>query len=287
LEHSGLPGTVQLDSRALGWRNVQLLRVEEPAETDPFDVYSQDAQSIVLIKSAAESDGRPNIESRRGAGWIGAHYRTGDVGMTAAGRGATLRWRNRAPHTTLHVRLSAHLLETAAREANRRICQDDLDRLSLHDPVLRTMLLAMESALERGATGFYADAAAHFIAAHLIEGQPPTARPPAMMKRSAIPLRRMDEFLRAQLAEEFLLTELAEYVGLGVFQLIRLCKLHHGEAPFQRLQRFRIERSRALLQERHLSITEIAFECGYSSPSAFGVAFRRATGLTPRAYRDL
>lgn len=278
---------MQLDSRTLGWRNVHLLRVEEPAETDPFDVYSQDAQSIVLIKSAAESDGRPNIESRRGAGWIGARYRSGDMGMTAAGRGATLRWRNGTPHTTLHVRLSAHLLEKAACEANRSICHDDLDRLSLHDPVLRTMLLAMESALERGATGFYADAAAHFIAAHLIEGQPLTARPPALANPSAIPLRRMDDFLQAKLAEDFLLTDLADHAGLGVFQLIRLCKLHHGEAPFQRLQRFRIERSRQLLQERRLSITEIAFECGYASPSAFGAAFRRATGMTPRAYRDL
>ncbi|WP_420139283.1 helix-turn-helix domain-containing protein [Sphingomonas sp.] len=282
-----LPGKVQLDSRALGWRHLHLLRVEDPNETDPFDVYSPDAQTIVLVKHAAENKGGPNIESRRGTGWVGARYRAGDVGMTAAGRGATLRWRNSSPHTTLHLRLSAHLLEQAARETSRTLSHDDLDRLSLHDPILQTMILAMETAVERGATRFYADAAAHFIAAHLIDGAPPVTRVSAAAKQSSVTLRRMDDVLRARLADQFALTELADYVGLGVFQLIRLCKLHHGEAPFQRLQRFRIERSRQLLQQRRLSITDIAFECGYSSPSAFGAAFRRATGMTPRAYRDL
>jgi len=40
------------------------------------------------------------------------------------------------------------------------------------------------------------------------------------------------------------------------------------------------------LDQRHLSLSEIAFLLGYSELSAFSRAFRRWTGLSPRAYRD-
>ncbi|MDC7806763.1 AraC family transcriptional regulator [Luteimonas sp BLCC-B24] len=280
-----LPGVVELDSAGLGWRDVQVLRVRDPCLCDGVDIVAPGHQSIVLIKAAAEPIGAANIERRRGSGWLGARYRAGDLGFTAPGEGATLRWRNRTEHTSVQVRLRARLIEDAAEAMGLTVPAVRLNRLSHRDPTLGALVLALERAAEQQASTFYAGAAAHFLAAHLV-GMPDAPQPERARGRS-LALERMDAFLRARLADDVTLAELADHVGTSPFRLIRLCSAHHGETPFRRLQRFRIEHARRLLQARGLSITEIALECGYASPSAFGCAFLRATGLSPSAYRAL
>jgi AraC-like DNA-binding protein len=47
----------------------------------------------------------------------------------------------------------------------------------------------------------------------------------------------------------------------------------------------RAELSRALLQDRSLSIADVAFFLQYSEPAAFHRSFRRWTGQTPQNYR--
>jgi AraC-like DNA-binding protein len=34
------------------------------------------------------------------------------------------------------------------------------------------------------------------------------------------------------------------------------------------------------------TLTDIAFDCGFSSPSQFSVTFKRIVGITPRTYRQ-
>jgi AraC-like DNA-binding protein len=41
-----------------------------------------------------------------------------------------------------------------------------------------------------------------------------------------------------------------------------------------------------LLVDERLTLTEVAFQTGYSEMSTFYRAFRRWTGQTPREYRD-
>jgi AraC-like DNA-binding protein len=49
----------------------------------------------------------------------------------------------------------------------------------------------------------------------------------------------------------------------------------------------RAELSRAMLQDRSLSIADVAFFLQYSEPAAFHRSFRRWTGQTPQHYRSL
>ena len=48
----------------------------------------------------------------------------------------------------------------------------------------------------------------------------------------------------------------------------------------------RIARARALLEETDLSVTDIAFATGFGSLGSFRRQFARATGTTPRGYRQ-
>jgi AraC family transcriptional regulator len=47
----------------------------------------------------------------------------------------------------------------------------------------------------------------------------------------------------------------------------------------------RIERAKELLAGPRASITQIAFEVGFSGTSAFSSTFHRFAGVTPSAYR--
>lgn len=51
------------------------------------------------------------------------------------------------------------------------------------------------------------------------------------------------------------------------------------------LDEVRAELARALLQDRSLSVGDVAFFLQYSEPAAFHRSFRRWTGQTPQSYR--
>lgn len=59
-----------------------------------------------------------------------------------------------------------------------------------------------------------------------------------------------------------------------------------GVPPLQYLRRYRMEVARRLLEDSSLGLKQIAARTGYRSVSAFSVAFKRATGVAPRDYRQ-
>jgi AraC-like DNA-binding protein len=64
-------------------------------------------------------------------------------------------------------------------------------------------------------------------------------------------------------------------------------RLAEERASFRHIfDEVRSDFARALLQDRSLSIGDIAFFLQYSEPAAFHRSFRRWTGLTPHAFRE-
>jgi LacI family transcriptional regulator len=59
-----------------------------------------------------------------------------------------------------------------------------------------------------------------------------------------------------------------------------------GRTPGQELQRVRIERAKRLLAESQHKLEVLAGLCGYQSFNSFCVAFKQATGMTPKQFRD-
>lgn len=98
---------------------------------------------------------------------------------------------------------------------------------------------------------------------------------------------RVLELMDAQLSEDVGLEELAHAVGLSTAHFSRAFKVSVGIAPHRWFTQRRIERAKSLLSDRSLGLTEIAQSVGFGGQSAFGVAFKRLTGLTPSEYRRL
>ncbi|MCI0755525.1 AraC family transcriptional regulator [Teichococcus vastitatis] len=78
---------------------------------------------------------------------------------------------------------------------------------------------------------------------------------------------------------------LAAAVGMSRSAFALRFRERVGTPPLEYLLRWRMERARAALRRGDASVTAVAAELGYASDNAFGVAFRREFGLTPRSDR--
>ena len=97
-------------------------------------------------------------------------------------------------------------------------------------------------------------------------------------------LRLIDERLN-ELPAMPTLTELADLIGLSVRQLTRGFRVSRGCSVGDHVAQSRVEMAKQMLATSQ-SVKAIAYTLGFSSPSSFCYAFRRATAETPGQYRQ-
>ncbi len=85
--------------------------------------------------------------------------------------------------------------------------------------------------------------------------------------------------------EEWPVRRLARVSGVSAAHFARSFKEAFGVPPHRYLLTRRIERAMALLRDTDESITDIAFQTGWSSLGTFGRTFRDITGESPSAIR--
>ena len=78
---------------------------------------------------------------------------------------------------------------------------------------------------------------------------------------------------------------MARIAGVTPRHLDRLFAQQLGSTFLKEYRRIRLEHARKLLQQSALSVSEIAFACGFSSPAHFARRYRELYGSTPRAGR--
>ena len=79
---------------------------------------------------------------------------------------------------------------------------------------------------------------------------------------------------------------LAAKMGLGRSQFYRKIKALTNYSPVELLRNLRLKRSRELLLSTDMSISEIAYEVGFTAPAYFTRCYREAFGETPSELRD-
>ena len=78
---------------------------------------------------------------------------------------------------------------------------------------------------------------------------------------------------------------IADELNVSVSYLYRCVKGITGRSPKRWLLEAALMRSRAMLQQGRLSITQVALESGFDDPSYFGRLFKRHFGITPRDFQ--
>ena len=99
-------------------------------------------------------------------------------------------------------------------------------------------------------------------------------------------VQRAEKLIREHAQEKFSLDALSARLYVDKHHLLRTFREISGTTPLAFHNRVRCENARELLSHAELSITDVAYQVGYSSSSHFSQVFQKETGISPRAWRD-
>ena len=97
---------------------------------------------------------------------------------------------------------------------------------------------------------------------------------------------RVQRHIEDYLSEEQCLQEAKRLSGFSETAFIYKFKQATGHTPSRYLWRLRTEKGIQLLSETGLSISEIAYRCGFKNPFHFSRSVRKLQGQSPRALRQ-
>jgi len=99
-------------------------------------------------------------------------------------------------------------------------------------------------------------------------------------------VERAIAFIRRRFADPVGVADVAAAAGVSASRLHTLFKAQTGLTPADYLLRIRCAHARSLLRGSSASITQIAFDCGFSSSQYFAQCFKKFTGMTPSVFRS-
>jgi len=113
----------------------------------------------------------------------------------------------------------------------------------------------------------------------------PPPRSPNYRRLSQRHLDRIHEYLHEIQGQKITIELLANICDLSADHLRRAFRESTGQSLGSYVEEIRISKAKSLLNQHHLSIKQIAHCLGFANTNSFYVAFRRATGETPKAYQ--
>ncbi|OCT15742.1 AraC family transcriptional regulator [Paenibacillus pectinilyticus] len=94
-------------------------------------------------------------------------------------------------------------------------------------------------------------------------------------------------YMNDRLEDSIKLPELAKHIGLSKQHLILLFNEETGFPPIEYFLRIKIQKAAQMLSLTGLSIKEVAANIGISDPYYFSRLFKKMTGSSPSAYRNV
>lgn len=94
------------------------------------------------------------------------------------------------------------------------------------------------------------------------------------------------KYIKGNLTEDLSLQKVADHVLLSPIHFHNCFKTAIGKTLHEYVEEQRIKAAINLLLTTELTLTEIAFQCGFSSQSYFSYVFKRNMGVPPRKYVD-
>jgi AraC family transcriptional regulator len=157
------------------------------------------------------------------------------------------------------------------------------------DPLIHQIGLTLLSELksEGLGSGLYAESLATALWTHLLRHYSTSPLRSSTVSVAKNQLKPAIEYINENLDQDLKLGEIAAVVNMSQYYFARMFKQHIGLAPHQYVVRQRMKKAKQLLgANNQLSITEVAYRVGFSNQSYFTAQFRKATGTTPKGYRN-
>jgi AraC family transcriptional regulator len=274
-------------SAGLGWSTISVeLRshgvIEAPA------IVPQHVEICLVV--AGNEDG---LVRRAGAGFCQeAMPKTGAIWLSPAGLGKEIVITAPIPQT-MHIYLPTALFDRLNDDFNLPVAPAHSIRLAVGigddviDQIGRSIL--SELTVETAASRVYVEAASLTLAARLLQKYCDSgacaSTESAADSLDHIRLRRVLDYIAANIGDDITLANLARIAGYSPFHFARKFTRAMGVSPHRYVSRIRLENAMAELAAGKLPLAEIALNAQFSSQASFTRAFHRATGMTPRAYR--
>lgn len=115
----------------------------------------------------------------------------------------------------------------------------------------------------------------------------PTAPVSAPNDKDTRFVERLRSIIQQHLSDsEFGVERIGEEIGMSRVQLYRKTKALTGLSPVELLRKSRIEKGKLLLETTEKSVSEIAYDTGFSAPSYFAKCFKDEYGKSPGEWRS-
>lgn len=93
------------------------------------------------------------------------------------------------------------------------------------------------------------------------------------------------EYVKSNYSQKITLEDIASHVYLSSSYISGIFRRKTGQTISEYINHVRIEKSKWLLKQKDVSITDIAAACGFESQSYFTRVFKNQTGVSPGKYR--
>jgi AraC family transcriptional regulator len=155
-----------------------------------------------------------------------------------------------------------------------------------HSPIQMYFLKAMWAAMEAGghANNLLIDGLYTALLGHMMGGleQHSFVVAPDVDNRQ---LAKVIDYIEAHFDTPLLTSELAAIAVMSIAQFGRAFKAATGYSPHHYVTLRRVEHAKHMLRANDLTITQIAYCCGFSSAAHFATVFGRHAGAPPSVYR--
>lgn len=95
-------------------------------------------------------------------------------------------------------------------------------------------------------------------------------------------LKQLQTIIHQNLSDsEFGVEDMGQQIGLSRVQLYRKVKAMTGSSVVDLLRKARLAKAKRLLETRSMSVSEVAYEVGFSAPSYFTKCFKEEYGMLP------
>ncbi len=165
-----------------------------------------------------------------------------------------------------------------------------LDRVAFDDPATGHILemLSKASAIRDPATRLFVEQAVDLLCTQLIRAHSSFGVVAQAEPRHGLAdwqVKRVTAYMREFMDRDIGLDEMAALVDLSRYHFCVAFRLATGMSPYHHLTAMRMAQACQLLSQPDLPIIQVALAVGYQTPSAFAASFRKATQVTPSAFR--